>query len=204
MFSSCKSHAVNTGDPQGPGPFSASNLWQVPEQPLRRTCRIVGRARLQETGTSPFSVQNQGGSDERTTIPCYAAVLTIAISGLAVRAGVPAAAAGGPQDAAIRDDQVRTGASRSTTPSLALVRDVREFALAGGRVGPAVHGHRGHGESGHGALPLADRPFACQRPRAELRVRPARARQAAAQVRRPRGDADPHAHGKRHDRSRRR
>ena len=48
---------------------------------------------------------------------------------------------------------------------------------------------------GDGALPIADRAVARERARAELRVRPARARQAAAQVRRPRRHADPHDAG---------
>jgi hypothetical protein len=60
-----------------------------------------------------------------------AAVLTIAVSGLAVRAGVPAVAAGGQQDAAIRDDQADLAVTVYNS-SLALVRDIREFTLPAG------------------------------------------------------------------------
>ena len=64
---------------------------------------------------------------------------------------------------------------------------------------PAVHGHRRHRQSGHRALSIAHRPRARPGAGAELRVRPARTRQAAAQVRRPRGHADAHAPGRRLD-----
>ena len=64
---------------------------------------------------------------------------------------------------------------------------------------PALHGHRRHRQSGDGALPIAHRTVAGQRARAELRIRSARSRQAAAQVRRPRGDADAQSPGRRHD-----
>ena len=66
-------------------------------------------------------------------------------------------------------------------------------------VGSALHGHRRHRQSGDRAFPIADRAVARERARAELRVRPARARQAAAQVRRPRRHADPHASRRQHD-----
>ena len=59
-------------------------------------------------------------------------------------------------------------------------------AAAARHLRSAVHGHRRDGQSGDRAFPIADRAVARQRARAELRVRPARARQAAAQVRRPR------------------
>ena len=72
---------------------------------------------------------------------------------------------------------------------IALVRDVRQVHAAARHVRSRVPGHRGHGQSRHCALPIADRTVARRRARAELRVRPARARQAPAQVRRPRGDA---------------
>ena len=65
-------------------------------------------------------------------------------------------------------------------------------ALAGAaarHLRPEVHGHRRHGESGDGALPIAHRAVSRERAGAELRVRPARAGQAPAQVRRPRRDA---------------
>ena len=64
---------------------------------------------------------------------------------------------------------------------------------------PAVHGHRRNRQSRDGALPIADRTVAGQRARAELRIRPARSRQAAAQVRRPRSHADAQPPGRRHD-----
>ncbi|MCU0252763.1 MAG: hypothetical protein MUE61_21435, partial [Vicinamibacterales bacterium] len=60
-----------------------------------------------------------------------AAVLTLTISGLAVRAGVPAAAADGPQDAAARDDQADLAVTVYNS-SIALIRDIREFALPAG------------------------------------------------------------------------
>ena len=72
-----------------------------------------------------------------------------------------------------------------------------QSAAAARHLRPEVHGHRGDGESGDRALPLAHRAVARQRARAELRIRPARARQAAAQVRRPRRHARAHAHGER-------
>ncbi|MFO7694064.1 MAG: hypothetical protein R6V57_13330 [Vicinamibacterales bacterium] len=60
-----------------------------------------------------------------------AAVFTITVSGLAVRAGVPAAAAGGPQDAATRSDQADLAVTVYNS-SLALIRDIREFTLPAG------------------------------------------------------------------------
>ena len=60
-----------------------------------------------------------------------AAVLTSAISGLAIRAGMPAAAAGRPQDAAARGDQADLAVTVYNS-SLALIRDIREFALPAG------------------------------------------------------------------------
>ena len=126
-----------------------------------------------------------------------AAVLTIAVSGLAIRAGVPAAAAGGPQDAAPRGPG-RPGGDGLQLEPRARPRHPR-VRPAGGRVRPALRRHRGHSESGDGAPPVAHRAVAAGRARAELRVRPARAREAAPQGRRPRGDARPHAQRERHD-----
>ena len=73
-----------------------------------------------------------------------------------------------------------------------------------GKLRPEVHGHRRDGEPGDGALPLADRALAAVRPRAELRVRSARAGEAAAQVRRPRRHAGADADRERHHAARRR
>ena len=64
---------------------------------------------------------------------------------------------------------------------------------------PALHGHRRDRQSGDGAFPIAHRTVAGERARAELRIRPARSGQAAAQVRRPRGHADAQPPGRRHD-----
>ena len=61
---------------------------------------------------------------------------------------------------------------------------------------PALHGHRRNRQSRDGAFPIAHRAVAGERARAELRIRPARSRQAAAQVRRPRSDADAQPHRK--------
>ena len=60
-----------------------------------------------------------------------AAVLTLTISGLVLRAGVPAAAADGPQVAAAREDQTDLAVTVYNS-SLALIRDIREFALPAG------------------------------------------------------------------------
>ena len=62
-------------------------------------------------------------------------------------------------------------------------------AAAARHVRSQVHGHRRDGQPGHRPLPIAQRAVPGQRARTELRVRPPRARQAAAQVRRPRRDA---------------
>ena len=82
---------------------------------------------------------------------------------------------------------------------IALVRDVRNLQLARGTgnlrfmdiaatVNPATVHFRSLTE-----------PSQVERARAELRIRPARSRQAAAQVRRPRSDADAQSPGGRHD-----
>jgi len=60
-----------------------------------------------------------------------AAVLGIATFGLAVKAGVPAAAVGGPQDGTAREDQADLAVTVYNS-SLALIRDIREFALPAG------------------------------------------------------------------------
>jgi hypothetical protein len=60
-----------------------------------------------------------------------AAVLGIATFGLAVRAGVPATAAGGPQEGAAREDQADLAVTVYNS-SLALIRDIREFTLPSG------------------------------------------------------------------------
>ena len=102
------------------------------------------------------------------------------------------------QDTTTLDDQVELAVTVYNS-DIALVRDVRNLAAAARRLRPALHGHRRDGESGDRALPIADRAVARQRARAELRIRPARAGQAAAQVRRPRRHARAHAPGGRHD-----
>ena len=76
-------------------------------------------------------------------------------------------------------------------------------AAAARQLRPQVHGHRRHRQPGDRPLPIADRTVAPQRPRAELRIRPARARQAAAEIRRPRRHAGAPAHGERRDPRRR-
>ena len=60
-----------------------------------------------------------------------AAVLAVATAGLAVRAGVPAAAEGRPQDAGAREAQADLAVTVYNS-SLALIRDIREFTLASG------------------------------------------------------------------------
>ena len=60
-----------------------------------------------------------------------AAVLGLATLGLAVRAGVPAAAEGRPQGGADRGDQADLAVTVYNS-SLALIRDIREFTLAAG------------------------------------------------------------------------
>jgi hypothetical protein len=60
-----------------------------------------------------------------------AAVLAVATAGLAVRAGIPAAAEGRPQDAGAREDQADLAVTVYNS-SLALIRDIREFTLASG------------------------------------------------------------------------
>ena len=67
-------------------------------------------------------------------------------------------------------------------------------------VRPELHGHRRDREPGDRPFSFAQRAVARQRARAELRIRSAGAREAAAQVRRPRRDARAHAPGERHDR----
>ena len=105
------------------------------------------------------------------------------------------------QGATTLDDQVELAVTVYNS-DIALVRDVRNLQLPRGTFDLQLHGHRRDGESGDGALPLAHRAVARERARAELRVRPARARQAAAQVRRPRRHARAHAAGGRHRRAR--
>ena len=56
----------------------------------------------------------------------------------------------------------------------------------------AVHGHRRDGQPRDHPLSIAHQSRRGQRARAELRVRPPRARETAAQVRRPRRHARPH------------
>lgn len=60
-----------------------------------------------------------------------AAALALAITGLAVRAGIPAAAEGRPQDAAAPAEQADLAVTVYNS-SLALVRDIREFVLPAG------------------------------------------------------------------------
>ena len=72
-------------------------------------------------------------------------------------------------------------------------------AAAARQLRSAVHGHRRHRQSGDRALPIAHRAVARERARAELRVRPARTGQAAAQVRRPRRHAGAPPLGERRD-----
>ena len=99
-----------------------------------------------------------------------------------------------------RRSTIRASSSLTVYNSdLALVRDVRALRAAARHLRPEVHGHRRHGEPGDGPLPLAQRAVARERAGAELRVRPARAREAAAQVRRPRRHAGAHRAGRRRD-----
>ena len=96
-----------------------------------------------------------------------------------------------PATATARDDAGRSG--RPLGHRLQLRHRARarraQPAAADRQLRPAVHGHRRHRQSGHGALPLADRARRARRARTELRVRPARTGKAAAEVRRPRGHA---------------
>ena len=92
------------------------------------------------------------------------------------------------------DDQVGARRHRLQLRHRARARRAQSAARRAARFDLQFHGHRRDGESGDGAFPIAHRAVARQRPRAELRIRPARAREAAAQVRRPRRDAGAHAH----------
>ena len=76
------------------------------------------------------------------------------------------------------------------------------LAFLSARGNPTVEPVHAAPAAGQGTTTL-DRAVARERPRAELRVRPARARQAAAQIRRPRRHARAHAPGERHHTSRR-
>ncbi len=67
------------------------------------------------------------------------------------------------------DDQVELALTVYNS-DIALVRDVRNLQLRAGHVEPSVHGHRGHGQSGHRALQVAVGALQGQRARAELRV----------------------------------
>ena len=86
--------------------------------------------------------------------------------------------------------QLRHRARARRAQHRAPARDVR----------PELHGHRRDREPCDRPFSFAQRAVARQRARAELRIRSARAREAAAQVRRPRRDARAHAPGERHDR----
>ena len=102
------------------------------------------------------------------------------------------------QDSTTTDARRSGGAGRHRLQLRHRARSRRPQPPARARhVRPAFHGHRRHGESGDRALPIADRAVARQRARAELRVRPARAREAAAEVRRPRRHARADAAGRR-------
>ena len=63
---------------------------------------------------------------------------------------------------------------------LALVRDVRELTLPPGVSQLQVHGHCRVHQSRDGAFPLADGSREADRARAELRIRPARARKSCS------------------------
>ena len=97
------------------------------------------------------------------------------------------------QDTSTLDDQVELAVTVYNS-DIALVRDVRELQLPRGSFDLHFMDIAATVNPGDRALPLADRAVARRRARAELRVRPARARQAAAQIRRPRRHARPDAH----------
>ena len=82
---------------------------------------------------------------------------------------------------------------------IALVRDVRNLRLPDGTFDLQFMDIAATVNPGDGPLPVADPARRARRARAELRVRPARTRQAAAQVRRPRRDAGARAPGRRVD-----
>ena len=63
------------------------------------------------------------------------------------------------QESTTLDDQAELAVTVYNS-DIALVRDVRNLQLARGQLRSAVHGHRGDGESGDGAFPLAHRAVA--------------------------------------------
>ena len=76
-----------------PPPLAKVRLrWSAVPDPL------YSRRALQEIGSSPFSDQNEGGSHERTTIPCHGRRSHPHAFGAGCSRCVPAAAAGGPQE----------------------------------------------------------------------------------------------------------
>ncbi len=97
-----------------------------------------------------------------------------------------------------RDDQ---GPDRTCGHRLQLEHRARARRAAGGVVPRrrrlALSRHRGDGEPGDRALPLAQRAIAARHPRTELPVRPAGSATAAEEVHRPRRHARPHANGQR-------
>ncbi len=90
-----------------------------------------------------------------------------AFSAIALLAGVAgtrhdtavSAATPTPSQPSSTDDQVDL-AMTVYNSNMALIRDVREFACWPAASATALHGHRGHGQSGDRAFPIADRSFA--------------------------------------------
>ena len=134
---------------------------------------------------------------------CVAAMVIAAIVGLSRGSDSKAVAAPSPgQDSTTLDDQVELAVTVYNS-DIALVRDVRNVQLGPGSfdlkfmdiaatVNPATVHFRSLTE-----------PSRLSRPRAELRVRSARAGEAAAQVRRPRRHAGADADRERRPRGRR-
>ena len=114
------------------------------------------------------------------------AIALIAVNFTGKPTAAPALAAG--QGTSTLDDQVELSLTVYNT-DLALIRDVRNVDFPSGSFDLEVHGHRRDRQPRHGPLPLAHGSPARARRGAELRVRPPRARQAAAQIRRPRRHA---------------
>ena len=132
----------------------------------------------------------------------FAATLALSLGAVLIGhgAGRPAAQTPGPGSTTL-DDQVDLGVTVYNS-DIALVRDVRDMQLPRGSsdlrfmdIAATVNPATVHFRS------LTD-PSKSQRARAELRIRPARSREAPAQVRRTRRDGDPYAPGRRARRGR--
>ena len=88
--------------------------------------------------------------------------------------------------------QLRSGARSRHAQRHAALRKLR----------PALHGHRGDGQSGDDSFSIPHQSRGRERARAELRVRSPRAREAAAEIRRPRCHVGPHRAEERQQRRR--